>query len=965
MPAKKNNRKKNKNRNRVLVNKPLEKKRTTAERILEPIDSDKFFARNLWFFVAFAVPFFAMLFCFALMKVSPFGDQQILATDSWHQYYPFMADFQDNLQSGGSLLWSWSSGGGVNYLGLMSYYLASPLNFLSILVPAENLTEFFMFITCAKVGFASLFFAHFLRITFNKRDVSVTAFGIMYGLSAFMAGYYWNIIWLDSIALLPLVVAGAVSVLRDGKFRLYVIALALAILSNYYIGLFVCVFIVFVSIIYCIVEFSTIKDLFMQFVKMVGYSTLGISITAILSLPALLALMSTQSSVEPGSTYSNTPPVGMQLYFTQVADPDSFTEVIKGIMSAFKYTLANTVNFADPNVKNMQLPNIYCGVAMLILAIMYFTCSKIKVREKIAAGVLCLVFYLSFTIKWLDFMWHGFHFPNMLEYRYAFLFSFVILTMAYRLYMNMDSIKLVNVAVTVVMAFIMFTIIVDQIRINLEKDTEYSGANKAEHLDKLSDIIIYGSILITFLVLMWVLMYALEVVPKNALAVALVIICVAEGFCSVYFGTHKVGTTPTDSYPLGTTDTLNVVDKIDELEEHNVDLARAEVTKNHTLNDNALIGINGISMFSSMVNSKVTEYMKTIGLSAYVPSSRFTYQESSPVTNLFLNLKYLVSVKGKHLDKMHTTEVYSSSQKNTIEPIKLLRNEYYVPMGFVVNKDMLKYSVDNASSNPFVNQNRLFSNAYGTVENVYELLPSTTNSAGVTKSTEGYYRFTKDATEINCDYVATKTGTACAFFQCGESDNVTLKINGNVVNTNYAKYPYIMMVGDVKQGDTISISAQLTNVQSYGGSAEIHCAMLNEELFRAGYSKFKKASLNATKITDTCIEGTVNTMNEGLFYTSISYDKGWKAYVDGEQVEITPVADAQVAFLVPRGYHEIELKYTPPGFVAGTIVTVLGLLIFAAIILWTTKREWVMKMIKKEPQQAIEEKTVSANNDTE
>ena len=163
----------------TVENRLPQRKRTSWEVFLEPLDSDKFWHRNLWFILAFAIPSLLMYICFMFMEVSPAGDNQILVTDLWHQYYPFLVDFQDKLQEGSSLLWTWKYGGGVNYLSVISYYLASPLNFMSVLVPAEYLREFLTVITCAKVGFASLFFAQFIRIVFKKRDISVTAFGIM------------------------------------------------------------------------------------------------------------------------------------------------------------------------------------------------------------------------------------------------------------------------------------------------------------------------------------------------------------------------------------------------------------------------------------------------------------------------------------------------------------------------------------------------------------------------------------------------------------------------------------------------------------------------------------------------------------------------------------------------------------------------------------------------------------------
>jgi len=54
-----------------------------------------FFNKNVFILLAFAVPFILMLVAFAIMKCQPFGDKQILVTDLWHQYYPFLVDFQD------------------------------------------------------------------------------------------------------------------------------------------------------------------------------------------------------------------------------------------------------------------------------------------------------------------------------------------------------------------------------------------------------------------------------------------------------------------------------------------------------------------------------------------------------------------------------------------------------------------------------------------------------------------------------------------------------------------------------------------------------------------------------------------------------------------------------------------------------------------------------------------------------
>ena len=105
--------------------------------------------------------------------------------------------------------------------------------------------------------------------------------------------------------------------------------------------------------------------------------------------------------------------------------------------------------------------------------------------------------------------------------------------------------------------------------------------------------------------------------------------------------------------------------------------------------------------------------------------------------------------------------------------------------------------------------------------------------------------------------------------------------------------------------------------------------MLNDEVFNKGLEILSKGGLTTTKSTDTRIEGTFTADRDGLFFTSIPYEKGWKAYVDGKQVEVTPIADAMVAFRVTEGEHTLTLKFSPDGFDKGVILFAFGLLILA------------------------------------
>ena len=67
-------------------------------------------------------------------------------------------------------------------------------------------------------------------------------------------------------------------------------------------------------------------------------------------------------------------------------------------------------------------------------------------------------------------------------------------------------------------------------------------------------------------------------------------------------------------------------------------------------------------------------------------------------------------------------------------------------------------------------------------------------------------------------------------------------------------------------------------------------------------------------------------------YTSIPYEKGWTAYVDGVETEITPIANAMCAIPLSQGEHQVTFKYSPNGFIPGVLLGTAALALFVLII---------------------------------
>ncbi|MDE6021267.1 MAG: YfhO family protein, partial [Ruminococcus sp.] len=356
--------------------------------------------------LSFFIPCILVGMCWAFLGVHPFGDRQVLVTDFWHQYFPFANILHGKLQSFSSLFYTWESGLGSNFIAMMAYYAASPLNFLTVFLPKAFLRDGITFILLMKIGFAGLFTAMLLKYTFRRNDISISFFAVMYALCSYILGYSWNTIWMDTVALLPLVMLGMIKLLREKKCSLYIAALFLSLVSNYYIGLFICFFTVLAFFCVCIFECKKFGYFILSGFRMLLSTAVGAGLGAAMLIPAWFALRLTNSA-------ENSFPIEISFY-------ESWLDI-----------LANMTAFREPTVKE-GLPNLYCGIICVVLMGMFLRSGGVRIREKIAAVIVLAFLIVSCNMNCLNFIWHGFHVTNMLPYRFSFLFSFVMIVVAYR-----------------------------------------------------------------------------------------------------------------------------------------------------------------------------------------------------------------------------------------------------------------------------------------------------------------------------------------------------------------------------------------------------------------------------------------------------------------------------------------------------------------------------------------------------
>lgn len=870
-----------------------------------------FFKYNIFVIIAFIVPALIMAVCFAIDKLAPFGDNMVMVADAWHQYYPFLRELQTMLKEGVAPVYSWNTGGGSNFLGVIGNYIASPLYlFVRFLPEGQIWLKMYLTLTVVlRIGCAGGFMAIFLRKVFKRNDLSLVYFSLMYAFCGYILGYYWNVMWLDSVALLPLVVAGVYSIHKDGKFSLYVISLALCVICSFYIGYFVCVFVLLFCICYTIVRFKSVKHSFKNLGKMALYTVIAFMLTAFITVPTYMALSHSDSSADAAGfplTYSIN-------YAYGYGDNNSLLNTLKAIAR----TATNLLSFTRPITMDKGEPNIFCGALSLVLVVFYFTSKDVKLKEKIVSAVVCVFFVLSFVINQLNYIWHGFNTPAMVYYRFSFLFSFVLIVLAYRAFCLIDGFgKKAFIASAALLVLYLGAAFFFQRKLAV-------GITAAAVAVLVSGFFLYRKGKLTLKVL--------------SILLCLFVLC--ESGLSALYGTRVVGYSSGEDYPRQEA-AVSELTQIAAEQSGGDELYRTEFISSYTLNDGALYSLYGITTFNSMCRADYSDFFAEFGLAASKINNRYEYVESTPVTDLFLNIKYLLGRATKSTEDeavMVPEEVVDSTYMKQIANIDgnyLYENTAYIPMGFMTETELLNYELHDTSHLPFYTQNELFSLATGIDRDV--LIPveaSSVSGADLSEMTwhedlGTYYTYKRTSTEdeaLCVEYEAPVSGRYYGMFLTSSKEDFTVNCGDRQV-TDKSGYSHIVALGTCEKGEKITVD--LPVIETNSGKVGYYLFYLDEEVFEEGFEKLSQSSMTLTEQTSKGLKGTIDVKEDGLFYTSVLYDEGWKAYVDGKEVEITPVAKTFCAFELTAGEHEIEFKFTPEGMYLGIAVSAVGLVAF-------------------------------------
>lgn len=821
------------------------------------------------YFLSFLIPFFILIFTYIIRGVYPFGDRIYLARDMYHQYAPFFSEFHSKLINGENLTYSWNIGLGTNFTALYAYYLASPLNWILFLFNRKYLIELMNILIIVKIALSSVTCTYYLRKHYNRKDTIVLVISMFYALSAYVSAYAWNIMWLDCLLLLPLIVLGIERLVKENKGYLYFITLSISIISNYYISYMICFYMILYFIVLLFTN-DTKKDWTYykeRVLKFAFFSILAGASAAFIIVPEYFALK------------------------VSAAGDMAFPDNIKRYFSIYEILSRGLMNL-EVSATTENDPNIYSSVLVYLLLPLYCMITRKKTKEKVSKILLVVFFLLSFNFNILNYIWHGFHFPNSLPARQSFIFIFLILTMAYESLIYIKEFKDKQIYGAFAGAVILFL--------------SYEHFLVGDEFDYQN---IYLSILFIAIYILALQLYRhikvdydISSLKRNIVISFIIIVAITE--TTINFSQTGIRTTSRETYITDNKDIDFLLNEIKENEENKESFYRVEKYKRRTKNDSAWHGYKGASVFSSASNDKLNEYLKHLGFEKSKNASSF--YGHTPLTSSLLSVKYMFTKEILTEEYMNLTTLIAESEGEY-----LYRNNYTLPLGFMLPQDF-ELSWNNKFNNPFIVQNEFVKILLD--NNLFDEITIINNESEATLKIE-------NNKEV-CVYVPTKGVESIEFLMTD--------INGNEI-TSYEydnhKRPHIINLGRFEVGDFIHISSP-----DITSDLKVHAYAFNEEVFVDVYEKLSQQPFIIESFDDTLIKGKIKANDDGLMYTSIPYDKGWSVTVDGKEIETVAFKDALLAVPLTAGEHTIELSYRSQGLKFGIGISIISLIYFGIIV---------------------------------
>ena len=836
----------------------------------------KTFFRNYWtHLISFIIPLVIMFGVYLSQGIYWNSDTSPLLGDGFHQYVIFDLNLRNILHGSDSLFYTFTSGLGLNFYALSSYYLGSFLSPLVYFFDVSSMPDAVYLSTLLKFGLIGLStFFSLSKIFKNIPALLRLALSTSYALMSFTVSQLEIKTWLDVFILIPLILTGLHLLITEKKRILYFTSLSILFIQDYYFGYMTALFLVVWYFCQLSWDFKSRKYSFLDFF----ITSLLAGLTSfIMTLPTLFDLR-THGEKLTAITKIKT---DASWYL------DLFAKQFIGAFDTTKYG---------------SIPMIFVGLLPFILTIVFFTLKSIKFHVKLCYATLLIIIIASFYIEALDLFWQGMHAPNMFLHRYAWIFSTLLIYISAEVLNRFKDIKLWNILFS--MTFLLFGYLA-----TIYFKNHYSFLTKLNIL-----------LTIEFLVVYLLLLLALirKMISLKIFSILILIFTVSE--VSFNASSQLNGITKEWGFASRSTYDKDIpsMEAILEYTKQQPDtFTRTEKLQTQTGNDSMKFNYNGISQFSSVRNRSASTTLDKLGFKSSGTNLNLRYANNTIIADSLFGISYNISET--YPDKYG---FHPSYQKNNLT---LYKNQFALPIAFATQslyKDVTfnDHTLDNQTQ--FLNQIAGLNEEYfypinhhtDSGDNVVNLNGTDTEDATISYSIE-----VPDNSQVYLSM--TKLN-----FSNDKKKQVDIIVNGEKKSFTTDNAFTFFNLGYTEHKQTFDIQVK------FPGNAQVSFESptfyrLDTKKYTGAISKIKENPVEVSSYKNKVIV-KYKVKNETSIFFTIPYDQGWSAYQNGKKLQIQQAQTGFMKIDVPEGEGTITLSFIPKGFVAGASCSLIAIIVF-------------------------------------
>lgn len=837
----------------------------------------KLFFKTYWtYFVSFIIPIIIMIGVYLSQGIYWNSDTSPLLGDGFHQYVIFDIALRNILHGNGSLFYTFTSGLGLNFYALSSYYLGSFLSSLVYFFNLSNMPDAVYLTTLLKFGLIGLSTYFSLNKLFQSIPKPLKlALSTSYALMSFSVSQLEIKTWLDVFILIPLIITGLHLLITEKKFLLYFTSLSILFIQNYYFGYMTALFLIFWYFCQISWDFKTRKSSVLDFVVT---SFLAGMASLILTLPTLFDLQTHGEKLTEVTKFQTESSWYLDLFAKQFI----------GSFDTTKYG---------------AIPMIFVGLLPFILTILFFTMKSIKFHVKLIYAIFFAFLIASFYIEALDLFWQGMHTPNMFLHRYAWIFSTLLIYTAAEVLNRLKEIKVWNFLAS------LFPVIIGFLA-TIYLKSHYSFLTDLNILLTLEFLVVYSLLLLAVIkkfisVNLFAILISLFIMVEMSLNTSSQMDGIAKewGFASRSAYNRDIPAMESFSTYIGN------------------QFTRTEKLETQTGNDSMKFNYNGISQFSSVRNRSASSTLDKLGFKSSGTNLNLRYANNSILADSLFGIQYNIS--DSPITKYGFKDIY---QKDNLT---LYENQYSLPIAFAsqsVYNDVKfnEHTLDNQAS--FLNQLANVNFDYFSpipyektekIENTNDLISITSSS-----NEDAAIQYQIEVPENSQVYLSFTN----LHFSNDKQKKIDILVNGEKKIFTTDNVFSFFNLGYTKEKKTFNIHV------SFPGNSQVSFEpptfyRLNTQTLTEAIQKIKEQPVTVSTSKNKVFARYDVKQDTSIFFT-IPYDKGWSAYQDGKKIEIK---QAQTGFMkvdVPEGKGTITLSFIPNGFITGAICSFTSLLLF-------------------------------------